>query len=175
MSRAEAPEVPPPSRGALTAAYASFLSAVAGFIPLHLVWALGIPLFADDERFAAWYDEGAALYLFSLLLLALLPAVLAVALVRPWGLVFPRWVPVVAGRRVPRLLPIVPGYAVTVLLTLYLLYAVVVTVVTFDDPAAVFSPWTAVYGVAQFAVWAAGLFVATRSYAHRTDTKLRVG
>jgi hypothetical protein len=160
--------VPPPSRNVRIAAYASALSAVIGSIPLHLVWALGIPLFADEERFRTWYDGSTAAYLHTLNALALLPAVLAVALVRPWGLTFPRWVPLGAGRRVPRLLLIIPGYAVSVLLALYATYAAVLAVVLFDEPEAIFSPWTVVYGVPQFTVWALGLILATRSYAART-------
>ena len=168
---ADASAVPSPSRNVRIAAYASALSAVIGFIPLHLVWALGIPLLADEERFRTWYDGGAAAYLHTLNVLALLPAILAVALVRPWGLVFPRWVPFWAGRRVPRLLPIIAGYAVSVLLALYATYAVVLAFVLFDEPEAIFSPWTIVYGVPQFTVWALGLFLATRSYAARTAAR----
>jgi hypothetical protein len=164
-------DVPPPSRNTRTAAYASAFSAVVGFVPLHLVWAVGIPLFADDERFDRWYDGGAAVYLYTLCVMAVLPAVLAVAMVRPWGLTFPRWVPFLAGQRVPRLLPIIPGYAVCAFLTLYLLYAVVLTVAQFDAAEAIFSPWTGVYGIVQFSVWALGLFLATRSYAARTATR----
>jgi hypothetical protein len=54
-SVADVSEVPPPDRRARVAAYASALSAVIGFVPLHMVWALGIPLFADKQRFATWY------------------------------------------------------------------------------------------------------------------------
>jgi hypothetical protein len=45
---------------------------------------------------------------------------------------------------------------------------VVLAIVVFDEPEAIFSPWTIVYGVPQFTVWALGLFLATRSYSART-------
>ena len=40
---------------------------------------------------------------------ALLGAVLTVGLIRPWGEVFPRWMPRLAGRRVPAAAAVVPG------------------------------------------------------------------
>lgn len=43
---------------------------------------------------------------------ALLGAVLTVGLIRPWGVAFPRWVPVLAGRRVPPAVAVVPGMTV---------------------------------------------------------------
>ncbi|MFD8784576.1 hypothetical protein [Kitasatospora sp. NPDC059599] len=36
----------------------SALSATAGFIPLHAVWALGVPLWADEAKFRDWYAGG---------------------------------------------------------------------------------------------------------------------
>ncbi|MEU3395638.1 hypothetical protein [Streptomyces filamentosus] len=42
-------------------------------------------------------------------LLAALGVFLLWGLVRPWGRVFPRWVPFLRGRRVPRLLPLTPA------------------------------------------------------------------
>lgn len=165
---ATVPGVDPPPRGVVRAAYASALSGLVGFIPLHLVWALGIPFGADADRFADWYDTGGGSYLFLLNALAVLPSVVAVGLVRPWGLRFPAWVPGVAGRRVPRMLMIVPGVGVSVLLFGYTLFAAVLMVFIWDSPDAIFAPWTVFYGIAQFLVWAIGLAVATRSYAVRT-------
>lgn len=48
------------------------------------------------------------------------PAVfLLLGLVRPWGMVFPRWTLVLAGRRVPRFLPLAPVWLVAPTLALY--------------------------------------------------------
>lgn len=43
-------------------------------------------------------------------------ALLTMGLVRPWGEVFPRWFPVIGGRRVPVAVAAVPGFAVAGLL-----------------------------------------------------------
>lgn len=160
--------VPPPSRGAVRAAYVAAAAATIGFLPLHVVWALGIPLFADEELFRPWYEDGGGAYLLVLNVLALAPAVLALALVRPWGLVFPRWVPGAARRRVPRMLLIAPATAVTIFLFAYTVFAVVLLSIQHGDPAAIFSAGTVVYGIVQFAIWVAGLAIATHSYASRT-------
>ncbi|GIE34453.1 hypothetical protein Ait01nite_074980 [Actinoplanes italicus] len=137
-------------------------------MPLHVVWAAGIPLFADEQRFEVWHADGGAAYLWTLNALAVLPAVLAFALIRRWGLEFPRWVPRLAGRRVPRLLLVVPGYALVVALSGYTALAVVLSFVQWDSPEVIFSPWTGVYGVVHFVVWISALAVATHSYAKRT-------
>jgi hypothetical protein len=48
------------------------------------------------------------------------PAVfLLQGLVQAWGVVFPRWIPWIGGRRVPRFLPIVPAWIVAPTLALY--------------------------------------------------------
>ncbi|WP_433795296.1 hypothetical protein [Actinoplanes sp. CA-252034] len=164
------PEAPPPERRAVLAGRIAALAATAGFMPLHAVWAAGIPLFADEERFHVWHADGGGPYLWFLTALAVLPAVHSFALIRPWGLVFPAWTPW-AGRRVPRMLLIVPGYALAAALGAYAALAVVLSVAQWSSPEAIFSPWTGVYGIAQFAVWVAALAVATRSYARRTRTR----
>jgi hypothetical protein len=161
------PEAPPPSRRVALAGRVAALSATVGFMPLHAVWAAGIPLFADAEPFRSWHADGGGLYLWALTALAVLPAVHARALIRPWGTVFPDWTPW-PGQRVPRMLLIVPGHALVVALGGYTLLAAVLTVAQWDAPEAIFSPWTGVYGIAQFAIWVPALAVATRSYARRT-------
>jgi hypothetical protein len=161
------PEVPPPGRRAVLAGRIAALAATAGFMPLHVVWAAGIPLFADEERFRIWHTDGGGVYLWTLTALAVLPAVHACALIRPWGLVFPDRTPW-AGQRVPRMLLIIPGHALVVALSGYALVAVVLSAVQWHSPDAIFSPWTGVYGIAQFAVWITALAVATRSYSRRT-------
>jgi hypothetical protein len=162
------PATPPPSRSAVRAAWIAALASTVGFMPLHAVWAAGIPLFAYEPRFGVWHADGGAVYLWTLNALAILPAVLAFALIRPWGLAFPRWVPGLDGRRVPRLLLVVPGYALVVALSGYTALVVVLAFVQWNSPEAIFSPWTGVYGIIHFVVWISALAVATRSYAERT-------
>ncbi|WP_457027986.1 hypothetical protein [Kitasatospora sp. P5_F3] len=159
-------EVPPPPRWAVRAAYASALSATLGFVPLHTVWAVGVPLWADADRFRDWYAEGGGPYLFVLDGMAALAGLLAVGLVRPWGLVFPRRVPLLAGRQVPRRTLAVTAFAVAAVLLLYTAFAAVVLATRFDKPG-IFSPWIVVYGIPQFLVWGIGLLAAARSYRAR--------
>ncbi|MCX5384606.1 hypothetical protein [Streptomyces sp. NBC_00083] len=160
-------EVPSPPRWAVRAAYASALSATAGFIPLHAVWALGIPLWAHKEEFREWYAVGGGPYLFVLSGLALLAGILALSLVRPWGLEFPGWTPFLAGRRVPRRMLAGAAFTVSVFLLVYTVWAAVQTVNDFSDDG-IFSPWIPVYGIPQFLVWGIGLAVAAQSYRRRT-------
>ena len=44
-------------------------------------------------------------------------ALLTLGLVRPWGETFPRWIPILGGRRVPPRLAIIPAALVSVLVT----------------------------------------------------------
>jgi hypothetical protein len=160
----------PVPRWAVRAAYASALSATIGFIPLHAVWALGVPLWADEDKFRDWYAEGGGPYLFVLSGLALMAGVLALSLVRPWGLVFPSWVPLLAGRRVPRRTLTTTAFTVSAFLLLYTAWAAAQSVTQFNDDG-IFSPWTVVYGIPQFLVWGIGLFLAAWSYSARTSPK----
>src|SRR5438067_2099990 len=49
--------------------------------------------------------------------LGLVGSALTFGLIRPWGEVFPRWIPLLRGRRVPILLAFVPAVAVAILVT----------------------------------------------------------
>ncbi|BBH68254.1 hypothetical protein ACTI_49390 [Actinoplanes sp. OR16] len=160
--------VQPPPRHAVGAAYVAALAATLGFLPLHVIWALGIPLFADPDRFAAWHADGGGTYLLTLNLLAVLPAILALALVRPWGLRFPSWTPFWRDRPVPRLLLLIPGYGLVVVLGAYTVFAAFLAVQQRDAPDAIFDPWTGLIGIPHFIIWVTGLTIATRSYDLRT-------
>ncbi|WP_058043718.1 hypothetical protein [Streptomyces roseifaciens] len=160
-------EVPPPPRWAVRAACASALSATVGFIPLHAVWALGVPLWADEDKFRGWYAGGGGPYLLVLNGLALLAGILALSLVRPWGVVFPSWTPFLAGCRVPRRTLAATAFIVSAFLLLYTGWAAAQTINHFNDDG-VFSPWIVAYGIPQFLVWGVGLTIAAHSYRRRT-------
>lgn len=86
-----------------------------GYAVTRIAWALGIPLgvsrtLLDDLGSAVW--AGAALGA-----MALGGAVLTLGLVARWGEVFPRWLPVLAGRRVPPPLAVVPACIVALIVT----------------------------------------------------------
>lgn len=160
-------DIPLPSGRAVRAAYASAFSATVGFIPLHSVWALGIPLGVNENKFRDWYAVGGGPYLFVLCGLAVMAGVLALSLVRPWGLVFPSWVPLVAGRRVPPRTLASTAFTVAAFLLLYTVWAAILTVIQWNAPS-IFSRWIVVYGIPQFLVWGIGLLIAAHSYRGRT-------
>ncbi|MEU8799282.1 hypothetical protein [Spirillospora sp. NPDC048819] len=63
---------------------------------------LGVPVgFAESSQLADFPHPFGTPYVFALSIIAELFALLAFGLVRPWGEVFPRWCPLVGGRRVP--------------------------------------------------------------------------
>ena len=80
----------------------------------RLAWVVGIPLGISESLLRQVHTEmiGAAAGLASV---AICGAILTVGLILPWGEVFPRWMPVVRGRRVPPALAIAPASLVSVL------------------------------------------------------------
>lgn len=93
-----------------------YATAVAVAVPVFYAvtrfgWLLGVPVGISDE-FLAYIAEitpiGAGLGA-----VALLGAVLTVGLVRPWGEIWPRWLPFLGGRPVPARLPAYSALAVS--------------------------------------------------------------
>ncbi|WP_234335909.1 hypothetical protein [Streptomyces sp. NRRL S-920] len=112
-------------------------------------------------------------------LAALLGVFLLAGLMYRWGQVFPRWTPLLAGRRVPRLLPLIPAWLTGGALSVYgtglLVYALLsaVGVVPGLEPVGVFTTtegmaWMVAFGGMSFGGLGAGLLVAARSYATRS-------
>ncbi|GAA2741883.1 hypothetical protein [Kitasatospora cinereorecta] len=112
-------------------------------------------------------------------LAALLGAVLLAGLLHPWGQVFPRWTPFLAGRRVPRLLPLAPALLTGVPLTVYgaaltaiapLIAVGVLPGITPTPPFTTASgvTWMVAFGGLAFTGLGLALLVAARSYAART-------
>jgi hypothetical protein len=111
---ATAPPAPPrpASRRVRWIAYAGCLAWLP-YAGLHTLSALGI---AGIEP----HGDKAPIDLVPALLIAVgLATFLLLGLVSPWGQVFPRWVPPLAGRRVPRFLPIVPVWLIAPTFVLY--------------------------------------------------------
>jgi hypothetical protein len=80
---------------------------------VHLLCVLGVPGLEPDgyrptPSMAVALCVGLGLAVFLLL-----------GLVRPWGMEFPRWTTLLAGRRVPRFLPIVPVWLIAPTFVLY--------------------------------------------------------
>lgn len=101
---------------------------------------------------------------------------LPLALVHSWGVVWPRWVLGLAGRRVPRGLVLGPGTGVSVMIVVYFGVGLVQMVIErlqgrnpfppdarMDLPESFF--WVA---VPAYFVWGAALGVASRAYHRRT-------
>jgi ribosomal protein S27AE/NADH:ubiquinone oxidoreductase subunit 6 (subunit J) len=86
-----------------------------GYAATRWAWALGIPL---GVRQSLLDELGAGVWMGAFLgTLAVGGAVLTAGLVRPWGEVFPRWIPGLRGRRVPIPVAVVPALFVAVITT----------------------------------------------------------
>ncbi|MFJ9646170.1 hypothetical protein [Streptomyces sp. NPDC101206] len=181
---------PPPSRAPARVQRAAWAGTVA-FLPyaaMKSYWAWG-GTFAGtrkEEMLAVSARNGASDAWLTLqswgvdatALLAALGVFLLWGLIRPWGQVFPRWVPLLHGRRVPRWLPLTPAllgaatlapYGVLGLAYCALATAGVVTVPSgdFDTPADVLLvAWP---GMIAFAGYGIALAAAARSYWLRTS------
>ncbi|MBB5078908.1 hypothetical protein [Nonomuraea endophytica] len=124
-------------------------------------WALKIPLLFSEEGIRWLHETGMAWAGAGLATFGAVGGVLTLGLVRPWGEVWPRWVPVLAGRPVPRKLPLGAAGAVTAILASA--GAVAVRVTDWTDP----SSWL-VSPMAYWPVWAVALGLATLAYYYRT-------
>ncbi|SIN13263.1 hypothetical protein SAMN04489832_3283 [Micromonospora cremea] len=130
-------------------------------------WALGVPFgFSaaelrqmDQELPGIWW-VGAAMGS-----MGLIGSVLTVGLIRPWGEAFPRWIPVLRGRRVPVALAVVPAMAVAMLVTSAgLMFARALYV----NPS--MGNWAAMGPSLLWPVWGAALAVAAVAYRLRRQT-----
>ncbi|MBF9129116.1 hypothetical protein I0C86_08990 [Plantactinospora sp. S1510] len=83
------------------------------YASLHTLGAFGVPGIEGNGYRPTWY---AAVAFWAGIGLAVF---LLAGLVRPWGMVFPRWTLWLAGRRVPRFLPLTPVWLVAPTLALY--------------------------------------------------------
>lgn len=166
----------------------------AAFLPyvvMKLVWATGGTFagISGEEMRAISKRNGASGIWLTLeswgldgtALLAALGVFLLWGLVRPWGLVFPRWTLFLRDRRVPRWLPLTPALMGAATLAPYGVFGIgysalaTVGVVTmrrgdFHSPAdALLVTWI---GMAAFAVYGLALTVAVRSYWLRSSRPL---
>jgi hypothetical protein len=80
-------------------------------------WALGIPFGISEDLFLEGQKVGLWILGAALASLALVGAFLTLGLIRQWGEVVPRWIPVLGGRRVPVALAVAPASLMAVLVT----------------------------------------------------------
>jgi hypothetical protein len=83
----------------------------------RLAWLAGINLGVSDELISDVRDTDLRYAALGLALGAIGGAVLTLGLAQRWGEVFPRWIPVLRGRRVPPALAIVPATFVAIAVT----------------------------------------------------------
>lgn len=92
---------------------------VAIVIPLvyaasRLLWALNIPFTISREFLDELWDSGAVWAGLFLALMACVGSLLTLGLIQKWGVIWPRWVLGLAGRRVPPKLPFVAASIVAI-------------------------------------------------------------
>lgn len=161
--------------------WGKWTTGVAVAIPLfyaatRYLWALGIPLGISEE----FLREGQAIGLWwagaALATLAVGGAALTLGLIRPWGEVFPRWIPFLAGRLVPESLVIVPAALVSLLVTSAgVMFMRLVLTGTMSD-VFVFAEdvgWAALAPELLWPVWGVALATATLAYHYRRRGRCR--
>ena len=155
---------------------------VAVLVPLayaatRWLWAAGVPLGLTES----FYRKGVAVGLWrigaALATLAFAGSLLSFGLVRPWGEVFPRWVPVVGGRRVPPALVIVPAAIVAVLVTtaglMFVRFAFNGEFRLGDDPVTLSENQGALLPELLWPLWGAALAAAALAYWYRVRGRCR--
>nr|WP_243274982.1 hypothetical protein [Streptomyces albus] len=184
------PGVPPEPSAASWRVQLAAWAGTAAFVPyaaMKLVWVLGgtfAGVSGAEVRAASRRNGASGLWLAleahgvdATVLLAGLGTFLLWGLVRPWGMRFPRWTPLLRGRRVPRRLPLAPALLGAATLAPYgalglayqaLATAGAVPVRRGDFPTAGDALLAGWIGVAAFAVYGSALAVAARSYWLRT-------
>ncbi|WP_405584697.1 hypothetical protein [Streptomyces sp. NBC_01092] len=111
-----ADSVAPPPRWAIWAAHLTALVVLpSGLWRIALV--LGYPAGYLDESFADFETLGAKVWMLTLSVVSELLAFLTIGLVRPWGEVVPRWIPLIGGRTVRPVAAVVPAALGAVALT----------------------------------------------------------
>ncbi|MCO8275952.1 hypothetical protein M1L60_35780 [Actinoplanes sp. TRM 88003] len=90
---------------------------------------------------------------------------LPLALVHRWGRVWPRWVPLLAGRTIPRLLLLIPGFGLGAGLVAYFGMGLLQVASGVDSE---FSLTFLLTAMSAYIVWGLGLLVASTDYHLRT-------
>ncbi|RVX45081.1 hypothetical protein EDD27_7858 [Nonomuraea polychroma] len=125
-------------------------------------WALGIPLGVSQE-FLAEGEDGLWLFGAYLATFGAFGGVLTLGLTQRWGEVFPRWLPVLSGRRVPPLLAVVPAGFVSIIVTVAGLTYVRWTIAG----RFALAEWGAWLPECFWPIWGAALATAAVSYHQR--------
>ena len=135
------------------------------YVATRLAWAVGLPL-GMSERFVALMaaQESSKAAEVSLGGMALGGALLTLGLAQGWGERVPRWVPILAGRRVPPALVVVPAAVVSVALTVG---GLTMYRIDFSGLAEGRDWWGAIGPTFLFFPWGLALGLATLAYHQR--------
>jgi hypothetical protein len=140
-------------------------------------WALGVPLGLTDKFFREGQATGLWRIGAALGTLALIGAVLTTGLIKPWGEVFPRWVPRFSGRPVPHALVVVPVAFVSVIVTsaglMFLRRAIAGTFKLGDNPVTFTENSAALWPELIWPLWGLALCAAALAYHYRTRRQCR--
>ncbi len=107
----------------------------------------------------------------------LVGTVLPLALVYPWGRVFPRWLPPLAGRKVPRGLVLIPALGLGAGMSTYFAVSIGMVAVetltgTWEQPDSL-PLWFFWVAMTAYLVWGLGLLVAGLAYRQTTRPSCR--
>lgn len=157
---------------AAMATWGRWATAVAVVVPLlyaatRWAWALGIPLGISDELFREGQATGLWWAGAALGTVAIAGAGLTLGLGQRWGEIFPRWLPLLGGRRVPPALAIVPATLVSILVTSAGLMFVRLTLLGTAGEVFTFigrEDWAALAPELLWPVWGIALAAATLAY-----------
>jgi hypothetical protein len=128
---------------------------------LRMTWLLPNPIGFDAAELNA--EPGIKLFGLGLGLIALMSGIVTLGLIRPWGEVWPRWVPFVAGRPVPIKAAVIPG-------------AVAATLLLVSSASLAGMLWSPDASIARnvlyllilpFPLWGASVGLATAAYYYR--------
>ena len=145
--------------------------AVAVVVPLiyaatRWAWVLGIPVGVSNGFLSMGQANGGFWSGAALGTVAVGGAILTFGLCQRWGEIFPRWIPILAGRPVPIWLVVAPAILVSILVTtagLMYIRQTVLGTVPFPLP----TYWGATVPELLWPIWGAALGAATLAYYYR--------
>ncbi|MFG1816016.1 hypothetical protein ACGFIF_19795 [Kribbella sp. NPDC049174] len=128
---------------------------------LRMTWLLPNPIGFDAAELNA--EPGIKLFGLGLGVIALTAGIVTLGLIRPWGEVWPRWIPFVAGRPVPIKAAVIPG-AVAATLLLVSSTSLIGLLWSSDAPTAENVLFLLIL---PFPLWGAAVGLATAAYYYR--------
>ncbi|MGW0882644.1 hypothetical protein [Streptomyces sp. NPDC002671] len=163
------PNTPAPApRWAVRAAHAAALTTVPSGL-WRIALALRLPAGYSDQvlRHDFHIPGWGVVYVIGLSVVSEAFALLTLGLVRPWGEVVPRWIPVIGGRRVHPLAAVIPAALGS--LALVCLWSDLVFWWRVEETPAMLGPWHTIVGILYqpLVLWGPLLAAVTVSYYRR--------